>query len=97
YPGDVRSWLSRAWIYHDRENLDKAIADYTAALNLEPKNVEALRGRAEACFGSGQVKEALDDVKEAIRLAPNDRNLGNLLSRIEKANRPKVAKPDAAK
>jgi tetratricopeptide (TPR) repeat protein len=45
-PAFVKPYLNRAGIWTDRKEFDKAIADYTATLRLEPKNQIALRSRA---------------------------------------------------
>lgn len=49
-----------------------AIADFTQALRLEPKRVEALNGRARAYDRSGQGDQAVQDWYDAIKINPDN-------------------------
>lgn len=51
-------------------NTRAAIANYTKAIDLDPKSVEALIRRGITYHDDGQHQEALHDLNEAVRLAP---------------------------
>lgn len=51
-------------------NFRAAIANYTKAIDLDPKSVEALIRRGITYHDEGQRQEALHDLNEAVRLAP---------------------------
>ena len=53
------------------KDYDKAVADYDAALRLDPKNVNTLFRRGEVRFYQRDFDKALTDYNEAIRLDPN--------------------------
>ncbi|KAK3532635.1 hypothetical protein QTP86_027369 [Hemibagrus guttatus] len=53
------------------------------ALELKPKSYEAFYARARAKRSSRQFHAALEDLSEAIRLCPNNREIQRLLQRVE--------------
>ncbi|RXN25947.1 TANC2-like isoform X1 [Labeo rohita] len=55
----------------------------TKALELKPKSYEAFYARARAKRSSRQFAEALEDLREAIKLCPNNREIQRLLQRVE--------------
>ncbi|XP_075846508.1 protein TANC2 isoform X10 [Microtus pennsylvanicus] len=55
----------------------------TKALELKPKSYEAYYARARAKRSSRQFAAALEDLKEAIKLCPNNREIQRLLMRVE--------------
>ncbi|TSL75272.1 Protein TANC2 [Bagarius yarrelli] len=55
----------------------------TKALELKPKSYEAYYARARAKRSSRQFSEALEDLREAIKLCPNNREIVRLLQRVE--------------
>uniref|UniRef100_A0A8C5AFJ1 Tetratricopeptide repeat, ankyrin repeat and coiled-coil containing 2b n=1 Tax=Gadus morhua TaxID=8049 RepID=A0A8C5AFJ1_GADMO len=55
----------------------------TKALELKPKSYEAYYARARAKRSSRQFPEALDDLNEAMRHCPNNREIQRLLQRVE--------------
>ncbi|XP_069119870.1 protein TANC2-like isoform X1 [Argopecten irradians] len=61
---------------------DSAIDLATKALELKPKCFEAYYARARAKRDNRQCNAALEDLKEATRLAPNNRELQRLLMRV---------------
>ena len=54
---------------------DKAIADYTEAIRLDPKYADAYNRRADAYEIDGEYDKAIADFTAAIRLNPKDANL----------------------
>ncbi|XP_012888693.1 PREDICTED: protein TANC2 [Dipodomys ordii] len=55
----------------------------TKALELKPKSYEAYYARARAKRSSRQFAAALEDLNEAIKLCPNNREIQRLLIRVE--------------
>jgi len=54
--------------WHGKDELDKAIADYDAAIRLDPKYVLAINNRGAALHDKGELDKAIADYDEAIRL-----------------------------
>jgi tetratricopeptide (TPR) repeat protein len=63
-------YTQRGLAYHGRNEIDRAIADYSEALRLYPKNVVALNNRARAYDDKGDGARAKADRDAAKRLAP---------------------------
>ena len=65
---------------------DKAIADFTQALRLEPDSSHAYRERGVAYSDKGDQNNAIADLNQAIRLDPNNaaayNNRGNIYRRM---------------
>ena len=51
---------------------DKAIADFTSAIKLEPGFSDAYFDRAISYYGSGKFDAGLSDVEKALSLSPDD-------------------------
>jgi tetratricopeptide (TPR) repeat protein len=69
-PSDTAAWTVRGYIKHRRGDAAGAIADYTRAIELEPRNVNALRQRA-AIRAMRDPALACDDAARAIELNPD--------------------------
>ena len=54
------------------EDYDRAIADFTEAIRLDPKDDWAYYYRAQSWNAKGEYDKAIADLTEAIRLDPND-------------------------
>ena len=55
-----------------KTNYDKAIADYSEALKLDPKCTKALFGRGTARYYRGEYDEAIADYSEDLKIDPKD-------------------------
>ena len=53
------------------------------ALSLAPHCPEAFHARAKAHHGAGRLEAALRDLTEAVRLAPQNRDLHNILLKLK--------------
>ena len=73
---------------------DKAIADCSQAIRLDPDGAAAFSGRAGAYRAKGQYDRAIEDMNQAIRLSPNDADGSN--SYENRAAEPHVAAVRAA-
>jgi len=58
--------------YAEMGDLDRAIADFSAAIRLDPKYVDAYDGRGEAYTHRADYDRAIADVNHAIALDPKD-------------------------
>ncbi|KFW80610.1 Protein TANC2, partial [Manacus vitellinus] len=65
----------------------------TKALELKPKSYEAYYARARAKRSSRQFSAALEDLNEAIKLCPNNREIQRLLLRVEEECRQQQQQP----
>jgi tetratricopeptide (TPR) repeat protein len=73
YPKSASGYQIRAGVYENIGDYDKAIADYTEAIRLDPKLKEAYEKRA-ALYKEhkGDYGKAIADYTEVIRLDPDD-------------------------
>lgn len=55
----------------DSSNPEGAIVQYTQAIDLAPRNTEALSGRSQLYFDLGNTEAALADITQAIEQKPN--------------------------
>src|SRR5262249_35076918 len=62
---------NRGVAYKDKGDLDRAIADFTEAIRLNPRHVMALGNRGAAYSAKDDNDRAIADFNEAIRLDPN--------------------------
>lgn len=69
--GQLRSRVVRGNLHRRAERFAQALADFTAALALDPQHGDALVGRALTHQHMGNAEDALADLDEAIRIHPN--------------------------
>ena len=67
----ARTYVSRGTArYWKKNDPDKAITDYTKAIQLDPKSAEAHRDRGISHLSNGDVDDAIADYTKAIQLDP---------------------------
>jgi tetratricopeptide (TPR) repeat protein len=66
------AYKNRAAALARKRELDRAVADFNAALRLDPKDASAYKARGEIFEQKKDYDRAIQDFGEAIRLAPND-------------------------
>jgi tetratricopeptide (TPR) repeat protein len=99
---DAKTLLARGDDFNIKGDLDRAIADYDAALKVEPAYAEALNSRGIAWRAKGDRRRALLDFDAALKLKPDfdaaRANRKSLFSEIERlgAHLP-LTKKDAGK
>jgi len=64
--------INRALAYRAKGELDRAIADYSEAIRIDPRYADAYYNRAIAFKAKGDLDRAIADYNEAIRLNPRD-------------------------
>jgi tetratricopeptide (TPR) repeat protein len=62
---------NRGNAYQVNGDIDRAIADYDEAIQLDPNLADAFTGRGPAYRNKGDVDRAIVDYDQAIRLSPN--------------------------
>lgn len=67
----ARAYKNRGGAYAEIGKHDKAIADFTAALKLNPDYALAFAGRGESELAKGDFGGAIADYTETVRLKPN--------------------------
>jgi tetratricopeptide (TPR) repeat protein len=70
-PIDAAGFRDRAFAYFNKQDYDHAIADFGAAIRLNPGDATALLGRAEAKLKAGDPAGAEADVAAAKALRPD--------------------------
>lgn len=65
------AYNSRGCEYDEIKEYEKAIADYTKAIDLNPQYAEAYNNRGNAYCAEGEDRQALNDYNKAINLNPN--------------------------
>ena len=76
---------NRAFTYLKMENYGLAIADSEEALALDPTYTKAYYRRASALMALGKYKLALRDLKQVVKLHPNDRDAREKYKACDKA------------
>jgi tetratricopeptide (TPR) repeat protein len=72
-PGDARPYCNRALLLGDSDP-DAAIADFSAAIQRDPRHADAYLGRGFHRHARGERREALQDFQEAVRLVRFDKD-----------------------
>ncbi len=70
---------NRGWIWQSKEDYEKAIKDYYAALAIDPAFAPSYYGRALSWYKLGNLPRALEDAKEALRLEPEIKKYDDLV------------------
>ncbi|XP_051969050.1 protein TANC2-like isoform X2 [Xyrauchen texanus] len=89
----VSLFLNLSRCQRKMNDFDMAEEFATKALELKPKSYEAYYARARAKRSTRQFVEALEDLREAIKLCPNNREIQRLLQRVEEELR-QVTQPE---
>ncbi len=70
---------NRGWVWQNKEDYQKALKDYYAALAIDPAFAPAYFGRASSWYKLGNLPRALEDAKEALRLEPESKKYDDLV------------------
>jgi tetratricopeptide (TPR) repeat protein len=79
-PPDCPSYCRRGILHLSRREYDQAIADFDAAIQLDPRFADAYTNRGLARYQLEQYAEAIGDYEQAIQLNPKDLNAHNNLA-----------------
>ncbi|MBI2413897.1 MAG: tetratricopeptide repeat protein [Deltaproteobacteria bacterium] len=76
YPDDAPiGWSNLGLAYKDSGELDKAVASYEKAIEIDPNYADAYGNRGVAYLKLGRMNDALEDLSTAIRLNPESAEL----------------------
>jgi tetratricopeptide (TPR) repeat protein len=64
--------FDRANLYAQLDQPEQALADFNAALAIDPKNIKALIGRADENYGARHLADSLADYTRVIEAQPNN-------------------------
>ncbi|HEY2289811.1 MAG TPA: tetratricopeptide repeat protein [Thermoanaerobaculia bacterium] len=64
-------YYERGYVYDAQGRLDKAIADYTMCLEIDPGHSRAYNNRAVANYKTGRFREAITDAESYLAIDPN--------------------------
>ena len=99
FRGLALAYNDRGFAYAAQGDYDQAIADYTEAIKLKPKDASAYNNRGYAYDQQGDYDQAIKDYDQAIELKPKDaaayRNRGDAYEkkgRLRPSHRPIVRK-----
>ena len=67
------AYRNRGFVYDRKGNQNKAIADYTEAILLDPKYAKAYRNRGLAYAKKGEKAKADEDFAQAKKLGYNEK------------------------
>jgi len=76
------AWTWRGIVERANGNSTAALASLDHALQMEPKNVAALRERAEVRVGAGEYDRAIEDLKGALLVMPGDKEISLRLASV---------------
>jgi tetratricopeptide (TPR) repeat protein len=76
------AWVWRGIVERANGNAPAAALSLDHALQIEPKNVAALRERAEGRVASSEYDQAIEDLKAALLIAPGDKEISLRLARV---------------
>jgi tetratricopeptide (TPR) repeat protein len=78
-PDDAEALLHTARGYVEEKNRDVALLYYSQSCDAAPRDVPVRKETARALLAAGKTLEAAARIQEAIRLAPDDRELTDLM------------------
>lgn len=76
------AWIWRGIVERANGNAPAAAASLDHALQIEPKDVNALRERAEVRVTTAEYDQAIEDLKAALLIVPGDKAISLRLARV---------------
>src|SRR5262249_37550839 len=90
--GDLATlYYGRGHAYRDRGDYDRAIADYSRAIDLEPKDERAIVARGKIYKTKGDNVRALNDFEAVLRINPDHTDARSSRDEIRSALAPRPA------
>jgi tetratricopeptide (TPR) repeat protein len=80
YDGDAHDLLARIWA--DRGDIERAMDEWSIALQCAPTHAGALKGLGFACYQAGLLVEAERYLVEAAATDPDDQSIRTALARV---------------
>jgi tetratricopeptide (TPR) repeat protein len=94
YDGDAHDLLARIWA--DRGDVERAMDEWSMALQCAPTHPGALKGMGFACYQIGRAAEAERYLVEAAAADPDDLSIRAALVRVRQHQQQEVVPPPAA-
>ncbi len=89
------AYYRRGAEYYDGKLYDKAIADFSMVIKLDPRNSDAYDSRGDALRAIRQYNKAIADYKKALGLDPKDEMArGGIIEACQAGEREKAGRPD---
>ena len=85
HPGDKVFWFDKAELHVLLDEREEALQCYTRVLDLDRRDRQAWFERANLLFGMGRLADAVDALREAVRVEP--RRSGDILLKAEQLRR----------
>jgi len=67
---EAKVFLNRGYYFASKDQYDEAISDYTKALEINPRYIEAYNNRGLAYASKGQYDDAISDYNKALKINP---------------------------
>ncbi|VAW72893.1 hypothetical protein MNBD_GAMMA15-401 [hydrothermal vent metagenome] len=83
WPDQSEAWLMSGNMAYSARQVSRAITDYQEAAELSPKDSRIWNNLAYALREQGCSKQAMEALRHALRIAPNDLNLKDSLKEFE--------------
>ena len=71
-PKDTLSYINRGYEYVQKGDFERALADYSRAIELDAARWDARQGRAWVYLKMGKAAEGLADADASLKLKPNE-------------------------
>ncbi len=81
---DISETLSLAQRYLDEENYEQAVIEFDRIIEIDPMNVDAYLGKAEALIALGDADEAIEVLEDAYELTGDE----DILAMLEELTKP---------
>ena len=70
-PYDANTYYTRGYSYYELDEYEKAVEDFSEAIELDPYNADVYYNRGVSYYRLGKYGEAVDDCTKAIHLEPD--------------------------
>ncbi|MFO0941850.1 MAG: tetratricopeptide repeat protein [Pirellulales bacterium] len=80
-------WVTNGQVFEMKGDYNKALDNYTKALEKEPDNLPALQAVARLHVRQEQYAQAVDDYQKVVKVSPTAENFSDLASAQQKAGR----------
>ena len=70
----MNAYINRGAAYEDKKDYERAISDYSKAIEIDPQDADYYNGRAWAYYKAGKAQQGLLDAEKSLQLRPNDAN-----------------------
>jgi tetratricopeptide (TPR) repeat protein len=85
-PNNAAALRQRGTAYYHQKEYEKAIADFTQAIDINSRDAAAYTGRGVSHFKKGELHDAMTDLNQAVRLKPNSAAIYHHLVDVCEAN-----------